>query len=143
MRQFVGKKRPLHTDDAISPVIGVILMVAITVILSAVIAGFVMGMPSYVQKPWQVGVGVDVKRIPGDIIGVTIYGGDDFTRLISIKGSVNGDFTACNELSASTTPPLKVGSEMQCSGAIPGSDHIIVVGRFNDGSDQVLIESII
>jgi len=36
---------------AISPVIGVILMVAITVILAAVIAAFVFGMASAVQSP--------------------------------------------------------------------------------------------
>jgi len=32
------------SEDAVSPVIGVILMVAITVILAAVIAAFVFGM---------------------------------------------------------------------------------------------------
>lgn len=37
--------RKLHTDDsAVSPVIGVILMVAITVILAAVIGTFVLGL---------------------------------------------------------------------------------------------------
>jgi len=34
----------LNDDDAVSPVIGVILMVAITVILAAVIASFVLGL---------------------------------------------------------------------------------------------------
>ncbi|HTY52729.1 MAG TPA: type IV pilin N-terminal domain-containing protein, partial [Methanomicrobiales archaeon] len=37
-------------EDAVSPVIGVILMVAITVILAAVIAAFVFGMAGSVQK---------------------------------------------------------------------------------------------
>jgi len=37
-------KTLLHDDDAVSPVIGVILMVAITVILAAVIASFVLGL---------------------------------------------------------------------------------------------------
>jgi flagellin-like protein len=37
-------KRLLTDDDAVSPVIGVILMVAITVILAAVIASFVLGL---------------------------------------------------------------------------------------------------
>ena len=36
-------------DDAVSPVIGVILMVAITVILAAVIGTFVLGLGSQVQ----------------------------------------------------------------------------------------------
>jgi flagellin-like protein len=37
-------KRLVTDDDAVSPVIGVILMVAITVILAAVIASFVIGL---------------------------------------------------------------------------------------------------
>ncbi len=37
-------------DDAVSPVIGVILMVAITVILAAVIGTFVLGLGSSVQS---------------------------------------------------------------------------------------------
>ena len=36
-------------EDAVSPVIGVILMVAVTVILAAVIAAFVFGMGSNVR----------------------------------------------------------------------------------------------
>jgi flagellin-like protein len=43
-------KRNLFTeDDAVSPVIGVILMVAITVILAAVIATFVLGLGDQVS----------------------------------------------------------------------------------------------
>lgn len=38
-----GKNKLLKSEEAVSPVIGVILMVAITVILAAVIASFVFG----------------------------------------------------------------------------------------------------
>jgi flagellin-like protein len=44
--------------DAVSPVIGVILMVAITVILAAVIGTFVLGLGSEVQENVQAGVNV-------------------------------------------------------------------------------------
>ena len=40
-----------NNEDAVSPVIGVILMVAITVILAAVIGSFVFGMGSPEQAP--------------------------------------------------------------------------------------------
>ncbi|QPV62254.1 type IV pilin N-terminal domain-containing protein [Halosimplex litoreum] len=43
-------KRLLNDDDAVSPVIGVILMVAITVILAAVIATFVLGLGDQVSN---------------------------------------------------------------------------------------------
>jgi len=44
-------KKLLQDDDAVSPVIGVILMVAITVILAAVIASFVLGLGDQTQGP--------------------------------------------------------------------------------------------
>ncbi len=47
-------------DEAVSAVIGVILMVAITVILAAVIAAFVFQLGGNVPKSKQ--VGVEVKR---------------------------------------------------------------------------------
>jgi len=43
-------KKLLQDDDAVSPVIGVILMVAITVILAAVIASFVLGLGDQAQN---------------------------------------------------------------------------------------------
>ena len=45
-------------DEAVSPVIGVILMVAITVILAAVIAAFVFGMSGNISKTKIVAVTV-------------------------------------------------------------------------------------
>ncbi|MBX0321558.1 type IV pilin N-terminal domain-containing protein [Halomicroarcula sp. F13] len=43
-------KELFNDDDAVSPVIGVILMVAITVILAAVIASFVLGLGDQAQQ---------------------------------------------------------------------------------------------
>jgi len=43
-------KQLFNDDDAVSPVIGVILMVAITVILAAVIGTFVLGLGKNVQN---------------------------------------------------------------------------------------------
>ena len=40
----------MQEDDAVSPVIGVILMVAITVLLAAVIASFVLGLGDRAQQ---------------------------------------------------------------------------------------------
>ncbi|WP_370574383.1 type IV pilin [Methanomethylovorans sp.] len=49
--QMCKANRFLKEEDAVSPVIGVILMVAITVILAAVIAAFVFGMGPPEQAP--------------------------------------------------------------------------------------------
>ena len=63
-------------DEAVSPVIGVILMVAITVILAAVIAAFVFGMSGNISKTKVVAVTVTTARcVP---YHVTYQGGQDY-----------------------------------------------------------------
>jgi flagellin-like protein len=72
-------KQLIHDDDAVSPVIGVILMVAITVILAAVIATFVLGLGDQVSSTapqasfsfdWNGGSG------GADTLNITHDGGD-------------------------------------------------------------------
>ncbi|EMA01068.1 flagellin N-terminal-like domain-containing protein [Haloarcula vallismortis] len=71
-------KQLIHDDDAVSPVIGVILMVAITVILAAVIASFVLGLGDQAQQAtpqasfsWD----YDGSSSPGELT-ITHDGGD-------------------------------------------------------------------
>jgi len=67
-------KQLLSDDDAVSPVIGVILMVAITVILAAVIATFVLGLGEQVSSTApQASFTFDYD---GDVLTVTHDGGD-------------------------------------------------------------------
>ena len=77
-------KRLLHDDDAVSPVIGVILMVAITVILAAVIASFVLGLGGNTQATPTASFTFDFTQGDDDensYIEITHDGGD------TIKGS--------------------------------------------------------
>ena len=62
-------------DEAVSPVIGVILMVAITVILAAVIAAFVFGMSGNISKTKI--VAVTAQQPDSKYITVTYQGGQD------------------------------------------------------------------
>ena len=69
-------------DRGVSPVIGVILMVAITIILAAVIASFVLGFGDSVQSNAQAGVTVDngnvtVTSLGSNTDGVYCTGTDD------------------------------------------------------------------
>jgi flagellin-like protein len=95
--------KQLFTDDeAVSPVIGVILMVAITVILAAVIGTFVLGLGDQVQSTSpQASFNFDYTDSSPDYIEVVHDGGDSINedRLnASISGStstndVNGQHT--------------------------------------------------
>ena len=77
-------KQLIHDDDAVSPVIGVILMVAITVILAAVIASFVLGLGDQAQQATpQASFSWEYDAAPGNntegVIKITHDGGDTVT----------------------------------------------------------------
>jgi flagellin-like protein len=65
----------LTEDRAVSPVIGVILMVAITVILAAVIGTFVLGLGQNVQSTPQASFQFDFNET-SNLVDVTHNGGD-------------------------------------------------------------------
>jgi flagellin-like protein len=97
-------KHLLTADDenrAVSPVIGVILMVAITVILAAVIGTFVLGLGDQVsetspsaQWDWDES---------GDTLTLTHESGDSIDpTTLSVTGDVTGSDTPYNDLTVST-----------------------------------------
>ncbi|MEM2895054.1 MAG: type IV pilin N-terminal domain-containing protein, partial [Archaeoglobaceae archaeon] len=62
-------------EKGVSPVIGVILMVAITVILAAVIASFVFGLGGTVKRTYN--VAFSVTTVNQSYVVVTFQGGPD------------------------------------------------------------------
>jgi flagellin-like protein len=111
--------KALLTDDrAVSPVIGVILMVAITVILAAVIGTFVLGLGQNVQSTPQASFDFDFDTSgANDNVNVTHNGGDrleagDNTGVVQLTGGsktvdwVGGGGASTNSsISAGSTYP--------------------------------------
>lgn len=116
-------------DEAVSPVIGVILMVAITVILAAVIASFVFGMAGSVQTTKTVAV---TAQLSDDEIQVTVHGGADIGQLDTLNASVNGETqtTLSDSPTTGTTATVLGGT----------GDRIMVIGIFTDGTEQILLD---
>jgi len=85
-------KQLIHDDDAVSPVIGVILMVAITVILAAVIASFVLGLGDQAQQATpQASFSWDYEGGGTDTVTITHDGGDSIeARELYIRGDFDG-----------------------------------------------------
>lgn len=148
-------KQLLSDDDAVSPVIGVILMVAITVILAAVIASFVLGLGDQAQKTtpqasfsfnydkgtasatdtdlYQGTSGSADDGIPKGDLTITHDGGDSIEQArISVvdddSGSVAGS-TFGGELKAGTTATIKVGND--------DTVRIIFTGESGDSSSTI------
>jgi archaeal type IV pilus assembly protein PilA len=142
-----------RNDEAVSPVIGVILMVAITVILAAVIAAFVFGMAGSIQKTKV--VAATAQQPDASHISVTYQGGQD-------AGSFNGANVTVypadsSTLAATAYVPEKnslgwlsptVGSSCTVTytgagtpAAFSGRDHVVVTAWFTDGSQQVILDN--
>ena len=152
-------------DEAVSPVIGVILMVAITVILAAVIAAFVFGMSGNITKTKT--VACTVQQNAANIL-VTFQGGQDAKSVSYLKLSVPSSATCPGDslytttatgavstgcMKASTAAGLaeaapttfvtpSVGSVYTLTGMGTGlQDNIVVVGHFSDNTDQVILDT--
>ena len=125
-------------DEAVSPVIGVILMVAITVILAAVIAAFVFGMSGNITKTKV--VAATVSQPNATFVTVTYNGGQDAPSLNCINWTINSG--AVNSMgTCGGTSVLAVGTSTQITGASSSQDHVVAVGYFLDGSSQVIMDT--
>jgi len=147
-------------EKAVSPVIGVILMVAITVILAAVIASFVFGMGSSVKKTYTVSATASQES---DSIVVTYQGGPDHNALEYINITLpdeNAVITSgtdtctanvtvtgasgekCYDNDTIKVPSPNVGATIAVDYAgTNGRDHVVVTARFADGSEQVILDT--
>ncbi len=126
-------------EEAVSPVIGVILMVAITVILAAVIAAFVFGMAGNISKTKV--VAATAQRVDGNTIRITYMGGQDSAGLEIIGFTVNDTCNAGTVGTAGTTYPIGNSTTLTtaCSTA-PGKNHVVGVGTWSDGTNQVIVD---
>jgi flagellin-like protein len=120
-----------QNEEGVSPVIGVILMVAITVILAAVIAAFVFGLVGTMQTTKV--VAINAKQVNSTAISVMNMGGQDVGSLttITVSGDVVGG-TVGNAVGNRADFLLSDGA---------GRKSIIVIGAFSDGSEQVLLDT--
>ncbi|WP_158056549.1 type IV pilin [Halorussus halophilus] len=115
-------KQKLTEDRGVSPVIGVILMVAITVILAAIIGTFVLGLGKNVQTNASA--------------GVTEAGNSDTVTLNSLGPSTDG--IKCSGVSnlfdGTNTDKYteQVGTELTCPS---GTDSVVAYSKDGDASN--------
>jgi len=133
---------PKNNDDALSPVIGTILMVMTAVMLGGIIGIYAFGMSENVQHIRMVATSV-VQSGP-DIL-VTYQGGNAQPALYSLtiiahEGIPVYTVNSQGALATTGTPATPdVGSVMVLSGAATnGRDHVVVIGQFVDGSRQII-----
>jgi len=85
-------------DRAVSPVIGVILMVAITVILAAVVGTFVLGLGDQIGGSATAGVTVDGDNTTDVTVTLTNLGTAESVKIVDSNGtSINTGDTGVTE----------------------------------------------
>ena len=121
---------PRKDDRAVSPVIGVILMVAITVILAAVIGSFVLNIGGTQETAPQASVSIEELDVSTDTLSSVTFahnGGDQFTEdnTVELRVTVAGE-----EVGQSTDFPFQAGDAIELTGlsqSISDGDTVRVV----------------
>ena len=127
-------------DDAVSPVIGVILMVAITVILAAVIGTFVLGLGSQVQST-SPNTQFTFSENSTSALKMTHDGGDPVETANLNVTSDNSTVTACQDDSGGNWTDSELTAGDTCT--IPSDQldegTVRIVWEANDGSNSATL----
>jgi flagellin-like protein len=152
-------KQLLSDDDAVSPVIGVILMVAITVILAAVIATFVLGLGEQVSSTSpQASFSFQFNEDSGNDYGtLTINhdGGDSirYNELYirgrvgdnadGISGNIGDNWEAFEEDSDGygNSHVVSTSATVGSTSAVTAGDYLELSGMGNDGQVRVIYQA--
>jgi len=126
--------RNLFTDDrAVSPVIGVILMVAITVILAAVIGTFVLGLGDQVQN------NAPSANLDWDFSNNKVdHGGGDTLDGNELTGSPGGAVQTVNSTGLATGDKV---ADLVGGGYSSGDTLRIIWDNPNGQSSQIIAET--
>jgi len=125
-------------DRAVSPVIGVILMVAITVILAAVVGTFVLGLGDQIGGSATAGVTVDGDNTTDVTVTLTNLGTAESVKIVDSNGtSINtGDTGVTGNLPMNSTgASVTLDSTTTLGG---NSYNIVAVGP---GGEQSVLRS--
>jgi len=134
-----------NEEEAVSPVIGVILMVAIVVILAAVIAAFVFGMAGSTQTTKNVATTVTMDDNGTAVI--TIQGGADLGQVQLIMYSIGGggflnvtETAQAHGTATNASSPFEVGETVYTADDSVDNQRLVLRASFQDGSDQVIFD---
>jgi len=144
--QLTKLKELLTEDDAVSPVIGVILMVAITVILAAVIASFVLGLGDQAQQATPQ-ASFSWEFDDPDTVTITHDGGDTIQASeLYVRGTVNSggasinkDWSTLGVSSSEVTAGNQVQVSSQGGGTLDSEYDLRVIYETAEGDNSATL----
>jgi len=123
-------------EEAVSPVIGVILMVAITVILAAVIAAFVFGLAGNAGSSKNVAVIFQANATGGEF---SWQGGADLNRITRWYAKRTGTGVAADSTVIGMGNTVKVGDISWVNKTVT-STRVQMVATFTDGKETIIFD---
>ncbi|HIE31479.1 MAG TPA: type IV pilin [Methanosarcinales archaeon] len=133
------EKKEIETDEyAVSPVIGTILMVAITIILVSIVGAMVFGVSS--NLPQMQMVLVTAERVNSTAIDFIYVGGPSAGFVQYLNATVDG-----SDVDATPVSQPAVGSvwTYHLDTGLSDRNHVVVVATFSDGSAQVVLDTFV
>jgi len=126
----MNPKKLLNDEDAVSPVIGVILMVAITVILAAVIASFVLGLGEGQQQTPSASFDFDYDSDAGELT-ITHSSGDELDgSLVTTETTASGGTSF--DTNGDWSGDVSSGDSVTLTGGIGSGETITIVWTDSD-----------
>jgi len=156
-RKIVRNRRKMD-EKGVSPVIGVILMVAATIVIAAVVMAMLGGFGPPKKTYTVTATASEAYDLDGDgnhpDIEITYHGGPDHAYVDCLSVSVDGrpvttlgsGWGTANNNNTDVTPGVSVivdngdfASAIINTG--PNNDHVVVTATFLDGSTQVILDT--
>ncbi len=133
-------KAVLDDDRGVSPVIGVILMVAITVILAAVIGTFVLGLGDSLEQAPQAQLDAEADGSGNAVIS---HNGGDAIALGDIKVVTEPGSTTTSGFSAGGDDEFNVGDSISASHSETTSGNEVDVQLIHEPSQSIILDTTI
>ncbi|WP_456486994.1 type IV pilin [Candidatus Alkanophaga liquidiphilum] len=123
----------------VSPVIGVILMVAATIVVAAVVLGMLGG---FGPPKKTYAVSATVTQINATAIKIVYQGGPDADLVTNLSYIVDGHPNPAGSLDH-TPGAIVIINNASYIDAGPNNDAVTVTATFQDGSQQVILDTMI
>jgi len=133
-------------EKGISPVIGVILMVAATIVIAAVVMGMLGSFKAPTSRTYSVSVSATENSTR--CIVLTFEGGPDANLVDYLNVSINGtDVTphlipnSINFGKVDGKPDVEIGNQTAYCTVEYGADRVLVTATFVDGTKQIVLDT--
>lgn len=123
-----------NNETAVSPVIGVVMMIIVTIIIAAMIAAFIFGNFGSQKEMHYITI---KPEHTADGIMLTLYKSEDLYALDKLTVKING-------VDKGTWTPAAVGENKLFAGTYNGvSNKLEVVADYKDGSSMVVLNVLV